>query len=135
MVVTAEGLKGGAARELGRFAGGPATQKVTDKMGIFILQPLEHLRERVSQRTDKAVSNPHFSPDDATPVCNELFEGAHGRALRIAWLQLIPMREQQFALQCGVAGIVFGLARSEGFAIPRQCQRIDWEEDQKVLRA
>ena len=135
VVIAEEGLKGGAARELGCFEGGPAAQKVTENVGVFILKPLEHLREIVFQRTGEAVGNPHFIPDHATTVCDELFEGAHGRALRIEWLQLIPMREQQFELQCGVAGIVFGPARGEGFAIPRQCQRIDREEDQKVILA
>src|SRR4029453_3762452 len=104
MVVAEEGLKGGAARELGRFEGGPATEKVTENVGIFILKPLEHLREIVFQRTGEAVRNPHFIPDHAPTVCDELFEGAHGRALRSEWLQLIPMRGQQFELQFGVAG-------------------------------
>src|SRR5215510_15932389 len=103
MVVAEEGLKGGAARALGRFEGGPATQKVTENVGIFILKPLEHLRERVFQRTGEAVRNPPCIPDHATTVCDALFEGAHGRALRSEWLQLIPLREQQCELQCGVA--------------------------------
>ena len=68
-------------------------------------------------------------------MCDELFEGAHGRALRMEWLQLIPMCEEQFELQCGVAGIVFGPTRGEGFAIPCSCHRIEREEDQKVIRA
>jgi hypothetical protein len=51
------------------------------------------------------------------------------------WLQLIPLCAEQFELQVGVAGIVFGLARGEGFAIPRSCQRIDREEAQKGIRA
>jgi hypothetical protein len=68
-------------------------------------------------------------------MCDELFEGAHGRALRMEWLQLIPMREQQFELQCSVAGIVFRPTRGEGFAVPRQGQRINREEDQKVILA
>jgi hypothetical protein len=135
MVVAEEGLKGGAARELGRFEGGPATQKVTENVSIFILKPVEHLREIVFQRTGEAVRNPHFIPDHAPTRCDELFESAHGRALRIEWLQLIPMREQQFELQFGVAGIVFSPAGGEGFAIPRQWQRINREEDQKVIRA
>ena len=68
-------------------------------------------------------------------MCDELFEGAHGRALRMEWLQLIPMREQQFELQFSVAGIVFSPTRGEGFAVPRQGQRINREEDQKVILA
>ena len=49
--------------------------------------------------------------------------------------ELVPMREQQCKLQCGVGGIVLGPAGGEGFAIPCQRQRIDREEDQKVILA
>jgi hypothetical protein len=45
------------------------------------------------------------------------------------------MGEEPFELEFGVGGVVFGPARGEGFAIPRQCQRIDGKEDQKVVRA
>ena len=110
VVVAEEGLKGGAARELGRFEGGPAAQKVTENVGIFVLKPLQHLREIVFQRTGETVRNAHFIPDHATTMCDELFEGAHGGALRIERLQLVPMREEQLELQCGVGGIVFGPA-------------------------
>jgi hypothetical protein len=41
-VVSAEkGLKGGTARELGGFQGRPATQKVTEQVGVFVLKPLQ----------------------------------------------------------------------------------------------
>jgi hypothetical protein len=66
---------------------------------------------------------------------DKLFEGAHGGAVRMEWLQLVPRREQQCELQCGVGGIVFGPAWGEGFTLPCQRQRIDREENQKVIRA
>jgi hypothetical protein len=93
VVVTEEGLTGGAARELGRFEGGPATQKVTENVGIVVLKPVQHLREIVFQRTGEAVGNPHFIPDHATTMFDKLFEGAHGGAVRIERLQLVPRRQ------------------------------------------
>ena len=135
VVVAEKGLKGGAARALGRFEGGPATHKVTENVRIFILKPVEHLRERVFQCTGEAVRHAHCIPDHAPTMCDELCEGAHGRALRMEWLQLIPMREQQFELQFSVAGIFFSPTRGEGFAVPRQGQRMNREEDQQVILA
>jgi hypothetical protein len=68
-------------------------------------------------------------------VFDELFEGAHGRTLRLERLQLVAMGEEPFELACGIRGVVFGLARRKGFTIPRQRQRIDREEDEKVILA
>ena len=45
------------------------------------------------------------------------------------------MGEEPFALEGGVSGMVFGPARGEGVALPRQCQRLDGQEDQQVIRA
>jgi hypothetical protein len=134
-VVAEEGRKGGAAREVGRYAGGPAAQKVTEHGGILVLQPWQHRRERVFQRPGETVRKAHFLPDHAPPRCDELCEGAHGGALRMERRQLVPMRAQQCALQCGVGGIVCGPAGGEGFAIPCQRQRMDRAEDQKVILA
>jgi hypothetical protein len=38
-------------------------------------------------------------------------------------------------LECGVGGVVCGPAGRKGFAIPRQCQRMERAEDEKVRRA
>ena len=135
MVVAEEGFQGGAACELRRFEGGPATQKVTEDAGIFLLKPLQHLREIVLQGTGEAIGDPHFIPDYAATVFDELFEGAHGGALRLERLQLVAMGEEQFELEVSVRGVVFGPAGGEGFAIPCQRQGIDREEDLKVILA
>jgi hypothetical protein len=134
-VVAAAGLKGGAAREWGRCEGGPAPQKVTETVGLCILQPLAHLRARVFQRPGEAVRQPPCIPAHAPPVCDELCEGAPGRAVRREWRQLIPLRAQPCELQVGVAGIIFGPARGAGFPIPRPGQRLDRAEEQTVRRA
>ncbi len=135
MVVAKEGLQGGSPGKLCRFQGGPAAQKVTEKVRVFVLKPLQHLREIVLQGTGEAIGDPHFISDHAATVFDELFEGAHGRTLRLERLQLIAMGEEQFELEFGIRGVVFGPAGRKGFTIPRQCQRIDREEDQKVILA
>ena len=130
---TEEGFEGGTARALHRLEGRPATQEVAEDRGVFLLKPVQHVREIVLEGTGEAVGDPHFVADHAAPVFDELGEGAHGGALRLERLQLVAMGEQQFELECGVCGVVFGPAGREGFAIPRQRQRIDREEDQKVI--
>ena len=135
VVRTEEGFQGGTARELRRFEGRPATQEVAKDRGVFLLKPVQHVRERVLQGTGEAVGDPHFVADHAATVFDELCEGAHRGALRLERLQLVAMGEQQFELECGIGGVVFGPAGGEGFAIPRQRQGIDGKEHQKVIRA
>jgi hypothetical protein len=118
-----------------RFEGRPATQEVAEDRRIFLLQPVQHVREIVLEGTSQAVGDPDFVTDHAAAVCDELGEGAHRGALRIERLQLVAMGEPQCELECGVRGVVFGSAGREGFAIPRQRQGIDREEDQKVILA
>jgi hypothetical protein len=57
MVIAKEGLQGGPPGQLCRFEGGPAAQKVTEHEGIFVLKPLQHLRDIVFQRTGETVRN------------------------------------------------------------------------------
>src|SRR5215831_5852048 len=114
MVVAEEGFQRGAPGELGGFEGGPAAQEVTENGGIFVLEPLEHLWEIVLQDAREAVGDPDFVVDDAAAVFDELVERTHGGALWLERLELITMGEEQFELEFGVRGIVFGPARGEG---------------------
>ena len=56
---------------------------------------------------------------------------------RCGWsgLQRVTMGQQQFEWEFGIGGVVFGPAGGEGVAIARQHQRIDGEEDEKVILA
>jgi hypothetical protein len=135
MMLTEEGCEGGATGELYRLEGRPATQEVAENRGGFLLEPLQHMRERGLEGTGQAVGDPDFVTDHATTVFDELGEGAHRGALRMERLQLVAMGEQQCELECGVRGGVFGAAGREGVAIPRQRQGIEREEDQKVILA
>jgi len=135
VVVAEEGLKERAPCEVRRFEGRPATQKVTKDHGVFILKPLEHMRKIVFQGTREAMGDPPCVADHTAAVFDELCQGAHRGALRMEWLQLVAMGQQQGELECGIGGGIFGSAGSKGFTIPRQCQRIDGKEPQKVIRA
>src|SRR5215510_8125991 len=42
-----EGFEGSPAREVHRLESGPATQEVAEDGGVFLLQPVQHVRERV----------------------------------------------------------------------------------------
>jgi hypothetical protein len=135
MVVAEEGFQGRAPGELRGFEGRPAAQNVTENAGVFVLEPLEHLREIILQGTREAVGEPDFVVDHAAAVFDELVERAHRGALWLEWLERVAMGEEQLELEFGVGGVVFGPAGGEGFAIPRQGQRIEGKEDQKIILA
>ena len=135
VVVAAAGFQRGAPGEWRGFAGRPAAQKVTENMGIFVLEPLQHLGEIVLQGAREAVGNPHCIPDHAAAVFDELVERAHRGTLRLERLERVAMGEEQCALECGIGGVVCGPAGRKGVTIPRQRQRIEGEEDEKVIRA
>ena len=127
--------QGGPPGQWCRCEGGPAAQKVTENARIFVLQPVQHLRDIVLQGPGAAMGDPHCIPDHAAPVCDERFEGAHGRTLRLERLQRVAMGEEECELACGMRGVVCGPARRKGFTVPRQRQWMDREKDEKVIRA
>lgn len=135
MVLAKEGLQGRATRELHRFEGGPAAENVTKQQSVFVLKPLESLREIVFQGARETVGEPHFVPDHASTVFDELFQGAHGRALWGEGLQLVAVGAQPFELECSVGGVILRAARGKRFAVAREGQWIDGKEDEEVVFA
>ena len=131
----AAGLAGGTASEWRRLAGRPTPEDVAEERGVFLLKPVQHVRERVLEGTGQAVGEPHCGADHAAPRFNELGEGAHRGALGLERRQLVAMGQPQCELACGIGGGVFGPARCAGFALPRQRQRVKRKEDETVIRA
>ena len=80
---TEEGFEGGPARALRRLEGWPATQEVAEDRGVFLLKPVQHVRDIVLEGPGEAVGEPHFVADHAAPVFDELGESAHRGALRL----------------------------------------------------
>src|SRR5215813_13565069 len=130
-----EGFEGSPAREVHRLESGPATQEVAEDGGVFLLQPVQHVRERVLEGTGEAVGAPHVVADHTATVCDELGAGAQRGALRLERLELGAMGEPPCELEGGVRGGVFGPAGREGCAIPCQRQGLEREEDQKGILA
>src|SRR4030095_8170393 len=101
-MVTEEGFEGGTSGELRRLEGRPATQEVAEDRRVFLLTPVQHVRERGLEGTGQAGGDSDFLADHAAPVFDELCKGAHRGALRLERLQLVAMGEQQFELERGV---------------------------------
>ena len=135
MVVAKEGLQGGPPGKLGRCEGGPTAQQVTENVRILVLKPVQHVGARVLERPGEAMGDPHCIPDNAATVFDKLCEGAYGRTLRLQHLQRVAMGAEQCELECGIGGVVFGAAGRKGLTLPRQCQRIDGQEDETGIRA
>jgi hypothetical protein len=127
--------RGGAARKLGGFEGRPLGEEVAEQQSIFVLKPLQDMREVVFQGTREAIGDAHFVADHTAAMFDELRQGTHRGALGVKGLKFVAMLEQEFKLQFGVSGIVFGVAGREGFAVLGQGPRVDGKQDKEVVFA
>ena len=127
MVLAKEGLQGRAAGQLCGLQGGPAAEKVTKHDGVFVLKPLERLREIIFQGAREPIGDPHFVPHHAPAVFDELCQGTHGGALWVEGRQLVAVGAQQFELQCGVRGVILRAAGGKRFAVPGEGQGVERE--------
>ena len=135
VVGTEEAFEGGATRELGGFEGGPATEDVAKERRIFLLKPLQDMREVVFQRTGQAMRQPDGIADEATAVFNELRQGAHGGAWGGKRGEFVAVFEQDLDLEFGIGRVVFGPTRGQRFAVLGHGERIDGKEHEEVLLA
>src|SRR4030095_15376005 len=102
MMLAEEGLEGGTASELRRLEGRPATQEVAEDGGVFLLKPVQHLRDIVLEGPGQAVGAPYCVADHAATVCDELCEGAHRGALWLERLPLVAVGQQQVGVEVGI---------------------------------
>src|SRR5512132_2477099 len=135
VVLAKEGRQGRATRELHRFAGGPAAENVTTPQGVFVLKPLESLRDIVFQGARETVGEPHFVPDHASTVFDEWCQGAQGRALWGEGLPRVAVGAQPCELECSVGGVILRAAGGKRVAVARAGQWIDGKEDEEVVCA
>ena len=131
MMGAEEALEGGAARQLGCFEGRPLGEEIAEDGGVFVVEPLEDVREVVLQGTGKAIREAHFVADQTAAMFDKLFEGTHRGALGLEGLEFVAMLEQELKLEFRVSGIILGMAGREGFAVLGQGQRIDGEQDEE----
>jgi hypothetical protein len=134
-MVSEEGFQAGTTGKLHGLQGRPVTQEVAEDRGVFVLQPVQHLREIVLKRAGEAMRAPDFVTYHAAAVGDELCERPHRGALRREGEQLVARGQQEVELEFGISGIVFGPAGRKGCAIPRPHERLDGEEDEKVILA
>src|SRR5262245_21879653 len=91
MMVPEKAFEGGATGELHRLPGWPAPQEVAQDRGIFVLKPVQHVWERVLERTGQALGHPAFVAHHAAAVFDELGERTHRCALRREGVELVAM--------------------------------------------
>jgi len=135
VVGTEEALKGGAPRELGGCEGGPAAEEVAQDGGVLLLKPLQDMRQGVFEGTGQAMRQTDCVADQAPAVCDELRQGAHRRALGGEGGELVAVCEEEFDLEFGIGGVVFGPAGSQRFTGRSQGERIDGKEPEEILWA
>ena len=135
MVLAKEGLQGRAAGQLGSLQGWPAAEKVTKDAGVFVLKPVEHLREIVFQGAGESMGDPHCVANHTAAVFNELCQSTHGGALRLEGRQLVAVSAEQCELQFGVSGVILRATGGKRFAVPCEGQGVDGQEHQEVVCA
>ena len=112
-----EAFKGSATRELGGCEGRPAAEEVAQEHGIFLLKPLQDVREGVFEGTGHAVGATHGVTDQAPAVFDELRSGAHRGALGGEGGELVAVCEEECDLERGIGGVVFGPAGGTRFTV------------------
>ncbi len=135
MVRPEEALQGGAARELCGLEGWPLGEKIAEDGRVFVVKPLQDMRKVVFQGAAETVRDAHFVAHEAAAMFDELFEGAHRRALGFQRRERIAMFEQEFELELSVGGIVLGMAGCEGFTVSCEREGIDGKEHEEVVLA
>jgi hypothetical protein len=135
MMGAEEALEGGAARQLGGFEGRPLGEEIAEDGGVFVVEPLEDVREVVLQGTGKAIREAHFVAHEAAAMFDEVLEGTHVGALGVEGVEFVAMREQKLTLEFGVRGVVLGVAGGEGLTVSREGTGIDGKEHEEVILA
>ena len=68
-------------------------------------------------------------------MLDELRQGAHGGALGGERGELVAVFEEEFDLEFGIGGVIFGPARGKRFAVLGQGERIDGKEHEEIIVA
>ena len=106
-------------------------EEITEESGVFVLKPLQDVREVVFERTGEAVGEAHCVADHTAAMFDELFERPQRGALRAERLKRVAMLEQQSELQCSIGGVVLRMTRSKGFTVLGEGRRVNGEQPQE----
>jgi hypothetical protein len=96
VMVSQEAFQGGAARQLGGLEGGPWGEEVTEERGVYVVKPVQDVREVVFQGTGEAVGEAHVIADQTEAVFDELRKGTHRGDLGGEGWEFVAMLEQAF---------------------------------------
>lgn len=113
----------------------PGEQTVKSKKLDYRVKPLQNLREIVFEGTGQTIGQTDFVADQTTAVFDELCQGAHSGALRGECSELVAVFEEQFDLEFGIGGVIFGPARGKRFAVLGHGERIDGKEHEEIIGA
>ena len=130
-----EALQGGAAGELRGVERRPAAQDVAKERRIFLVKPVQDMREGVFERTGQAVREADCVTDQAPAVRDEWRQGAPGGALGGERRERVPVCEQERDLKCGIGGVICGPARGKRVTGLRQGERSDGKAHEEIIVA
>jgi hypothetical protein len=105
---TAEALEGGVARQRGGFEGRPCGEEIAADGGVFVMEPLQDVREVILQGTAKGIREAHVVADQPAAMVDKLFTGAHRGALGREGREFVAMLEQELKLEFRGRGLVLG---------------------------
>jgi len=128
-------LERGAPRELGGLEGWPLGEEIAEDGGVFVVEPLQDVRDVVLQGTGEAIGQAHCVAHEAAAMFDEWLEGTHLGALGVERREFVAMPAQEVERQFGVRGVVLGVAGGEGLAVAREGKGIDGKEHEEVVLA
>ena len=131
MMGTEAGLQGGAARawRLERGASGSGSRQSAPLLcpetaggrGEGVFEALVKLRQ------------PACVADEAPTVCDALCQGTPHCAVRGERRELVPVLEQELALECGIGRVVLRPAGGQRFAVCGHGERMDGKEPEESI--
>ncbi len=85
------------------------------------------------ERVREAVGDAHAVLHEVAPLYDQAAQLSHGDAVAAEWCDALGVTTEQVERELGVRGIVLGIARHEGLAVPSERARVDGEDDDEVV--
>ena len=130
MMGTEAGLQGGAARAWRPLGEGPAVWKSPKR--TVALSGNRWRTGKECLRHWSSVRQPACVADEAPTVCDALCQGTPHCAVRGERRELVPVLEQELALECGIGRVVLRPAGGQRFAVCGHGERMDGKEPEEL---
>jgi len=115
------------------FEGGPTGDEVDEDVGVLVAEPAEDLWKILLEGIGHTIDEPAAIIDEGAAILHEALESAHGRTFAAQWGQTFKVALEEVDSEESIGGIILGVARGEGAAVPGQDSRVDWEDDEEVV--